>query len=55
MSHDLAVVRYLTARVAVMRAGEIVETGSTAEVCANPREAYTRDLLAAHPWLRIDG
>jgi peptide/nickel transport system ATP-binding protein len=49
VSHDLNVVRLLCDRVIVMRAGEIVEQGSSDDVLVAPKTGYTRDLLAAIP------
>ena len=47
--HNLAVVRYVSDRVAVMKEGEIVETGPSETVFANPQHPYTRALLDAVP------
>jgi oligopeptide transport system ATP-binding protein len=49
ISHDLNVVKRFADRVAVMRQGEVVETGPVAEIFARPQHAYTRMLLAAEP------
>ncbi|WP_329214083.1 ABC transporter ATP-binding protein [Streptomyces sp. NBC_00683] len=49
IAHDLAVVRQVSHRIAVMHRGRIVESGSADEVCEHPRDPYTRALLAAVP------
>jgi oligopeptide/dipeptide ABC transporter ATP-binding protein len=53
ISHDLAVVRAMCARIAVMYLGKIVELGETAAIFEKPRHPYTQSLLAAVP--RIGG
>jgi ABC-type glutathione transport system ATPase component len=49
ISHDLAVVERLCHRIAVMREGKIIETGPTDAIIGDPREEYTRKLIAAVP------
>jgi oligopeptide transport system ATP-binding protein len=49
IAHDLAVVRAMSDRIAVMNAGRIVELGEAEEVYATPREEYTQALLQAVP------
>jgi oligopeptide transport system ATP-binding protein len=49
IAHDLAVVRSVSDRIAVMRQGEIVESGPAEEVYTSPKEEYTRALLASVP------
>ncbi len=53
ISHSMPLVRYLCDRVVVLQHGKIVETGTWSEVCDAPREAYTRQLLAATPELPL--
>jgi ABC-type dipeptide/oligopeptide/nickel transport system ATPase component len=47
ISHDLGVIAEFTDRVLVMKDGEIVESGKTADIVTAPRHPYTRQLLAA--------
>lgn len=49
IGHDLAVVRNMSDRIAVMYNGEIVETGSADQVCDDPQHPYTKKLLSAVP------
>jgi peptide/nickel transport system ATP-binding protein len=55
ISHDLAVVRFLASRVAVMYAGRIVEVGPREAVLNRPAHPYTAALLAASPSLHVLG
>jgi len=49
ITHDLSIVRKMADRVCVMRAGEVVETGTVTDLFADPQHPYTRQLLAAEP------
>lgn len=49
ISHDLSLVRSLCDQVLILRQGEVVEQGDAAGIFANPRHAYTRELLDAIP------
>ena len=51
ITHDLWVARYLCDRIAVMKAGKIVEMGPTATIFENPQHDYTQTLLGAAPLL----
>ena len=53
ISHDIDVIAHLAHRICVMRAGEVIESGVTADLLAAPAEAYTRALIDASP--RITG
>ncbi len=47
ISHDLGVVQHMSHRIAVMKDGKIVETGTTEEIVASPKHPYTQTLLAS--------
>ena len=49
VAHNLAVVEYISDRVAVMYVGKIVELGQTEDIFANPKHPYTEALLSAVP------
>ncbi len=51
ITHDLPMLLELSDRIAVMRAGEVVEYASAEEIYANPRHPYTRQLLGSFPSL----
>jgi peptide/nickel transport system ATP-binding protein len=55
ISHSMPVVRYVADRIAVMQRGEIVESGPTERITADPQHPYTRTLLAATPDLQLIG
>ncbi len=55
ITHDIAVVSEIADDVAVMYQGKIVEHGSVTEVLTQPRNAYTKKLLAAVPVLKVGG
>lgn len=54
ITHNLGSARYMSDRILIMYKGKIVESGSTEEVIANPKHAYTKALLEASPdpWRR---
>jgi len=49
IGHDLAVIRHLADRVAVLRKGRVVEQGTAAQVCERPADPYTKALMEAAP------
>jgi ABC-type microcin C transport system duplicated ATPase subunit YejF len=54
ISHSMPLVRYLCDRVAVMQKGRLVELGDCESVCCDPRQPYTRELIAATPEIRTE-
>jgi ABC-type glutathione transport system ATPase component len=53
ISHSMPLVRYLSNNIAVLQAGKLVEFGTRDQVCASPREPYTRELVAATPEITV--
>jgi len=49
ISHDLSVVKYISDTIAVMYLGNIVETGTTADICSDAKHPYTQALFSAVP------
>lgn len=49
ITHDIGVVQHVADRIIVMNRGKIVEQGTCAEVLGNPKEEYTKNLMAAVP------
>ena len=49
VTHNLALVRSIAARVEILQAGRVVEAGLGREVMETPQEEYTRELLAEQP------
>ena len=53
ISHDLAVLAELSDHLAVMQRGVVVESGPTAQVLGDPRDDYTKELVAAVPKIGV--
>lgn len=51
ISHNLAVVKYISDKTVVMRKGAVIETGPSEEILTHPSEAYTRELIEAVPMI----
>ncbi len=55
ITHDLAVVAQMADRIMVLRYGDLIEEGDARDMLANPREAYTRNLLAVRTFAKEAG
>lgn len=53
ISHNLSVIHYISDRVMVMNKGKIIESGTADEIIFNPKENYTKELLAAVPGQKV--
>ena len=53
ISHDLAVIRYISDRIVVMNKGKIEEAGAAEDIYRHPGSEYTRKLIAAIPGIRV--
>ena len=53
ITHNIAVVEYLSDETVVMKNGKVVEQGLTGDVCGNPQNAYTQKLLEAVPRMNL--
>jgi ABC-type oligopeptide transport system ATPase subunit len=53
ISHSLPVVAQIATRIAVMRAGKFIELGDAEQLLRQPRQQYTKDLLAAVPEIPV--
>lgn len=55
ISHDMAVIRYMANRIAVMYVGKLVEHATTEEILTNPQHPYTEALMSAVPRVTSQG
>ena len=53
ITHDLPMVRRFAQRVAVMQSGRLIEVNETADLFAHPKQAYTKQLIAAEPTVLV--
>lgn len=54
ISHDLAVVKYISDRIIVLKNGELMETGTSDEIFHHPKTDYTKNLIESIPGLKND-